>query len=206
MVKHYNHTTNVSNQGSNMAHRANYLDLDPTYRDIYGRPLLRMTFDVDRVSADLWNFLTTAFALAVLSFAGGLLLIWFPLKSWLEPLQNLQWAGVQQDVNASFLVDANLIASAPAEFRQTLVALSGTALRLRSELGEREAALESLRNIIASLMPDYSGEDQHGKDIGAIRVGVIGKTSQGRELPYVIASRPLVTSPTVRSAASITGA
>ena len=29
--------------------------------------LLRMTFDVDRVSADLWNFLTTAFALAVLS-------------------------------------------------------------------------------------------------------------------------------------------
>ena len=28
-----------------------------------------------------------------------------------------------------------------------------------------------------------------------IRVGVIGRTSQGRELPYVIASRPLVTSP-----------
>lgn len=28
-----------------------------------------------------------------------------------------------------------------------------------------------------------------------IRVGVIGKTSQGRELPYVIASRPLVTTP-----------
>jgi gluconate 2-dehydrogenase alpha chain len=44
-VKHYNHTSNVSNQGSNMAHRANYLDLDPTYRDVYGRPLLRMTFD-----------------------------------------------------------------------------------------------------------------------------------------------------------------
>jgi hypothetical protein len=28
-----------------------------------------------------------------------------------------------------------------------------------------------------------------------IRVGVIGKTAQGRELPYVIASRPLVTTP-----------
>ena len=31
--------------GSVMSHRGNYLDLDPTYRDGYGRPLLRMTFD-----------------------------------------------------------------------------------------------------------------------------------------------------------------
>jgi gluconate 2-dehydrogenase alpha chain len=28
-----------------MAHRGNCLDLDPTYRDIFGRPMLRMTFD-----------------------------------------------------------------------------------------------------------------------------------------------------------------
>ena len=28
-----------------MASRNNYLDLDPTYVDGYGRPLLRMTFD-----------------------------------------------------------------------------------------------------------------------------------------------------------------
>jgi gluconate 2-dehydrogenase alpha chain len=28
-----------------MSHRGNFLDLDPTYRDVYGRPLLRMTFD-----------------------------------------------------------------------------------------------------------------------------------------------------------------
>ena len=41
----YLHAAGVSNQGSNMAYRSNYLDLDPTYRDIYGRPLMRMTFD-----------------------------------------------------------------------------------------------------------------------------------------------------------------
>ena len=28
-----------------MAHRGNYLDLDPTYSDGFGRPMLRMTFD-----------------------------------------------------------------------------------------------------------------------------------------------------------------
>lgn len=34
-----------SSQGSSYAARGNYLDLDPTYKDRFGRPLLRMTFD-----------------------------------------------------------------------------------------------------------------------------------------------------------------
>jgi gluconate 2-dehydrogenase alpha chain len=41
----YLYTAGVSSQGSVMAHRDNCLDLDPTYKDIYGQPLLRMTFD-----------------------------------------------------------------------------------------------------------------------------------------------------------------
>ena len=35
----------ISCHGSVMAHRGNYLDLDPTYKDQFGRPMLRMTFD-----------------------------------------------------------------------------------------------------------------------------------------------------------------
>jgi gluconate 2-dehydrogenase alpha chain len=31
--------------GSSVATRWNYLDLDPTYKDAWGLPLLRMTFD-----------------------------------------------------------------------------------------------------------------------------------------------------------------
>ncbi|MBC8035985.1 MAG: GMC family oxidoreductase [Rhizobiales bacterium] len=38
-------STSVGTHGAVMSHRGNYLDLDPGYRDIYGRPLLRMTFD-----------------------------------------------------------------------------------------------------------------------------------------------------------------
>jgi gluconate 2-dehydrogenase alpha chain len=34
-----------SSQGSSYAARGNYLDLDPTYTDRFGRPLMRMTFD-----------------------------------------------------------------------------------------------------------------------------------------------------------------
>lgn len=45
VVDTYQHVTGVSSQGSVMAYRQCYLDLDPTYRDTFGRPLLRMTFD-----------------------------------------------------------------------------------------------------------------------------------------------------------------
>ncbi|WP_028312767.1 GMC family oxidoreductase [Derxia gummosa] len=42
---HYNHTSVLGIHGSSVATRANYLDLDPTYKDAWGLPLLRMTFD-----------------------------------------------------------------------------------------------------------------------------------------------------------------
>jgi gluconate 2-dehydrogenase alpha chain len=45
VVRHYNHTAVLSIHGSSVAHRANYLDLDPTYKDAWGLPLLRMTFE-----------------------------------------------------------------------------------------------------------------------------------------------------------------
>lgn len=41
----YQRVTNVGAQGSVMSYRDNFLDLDPTYKDPLGRPLLRMTFD-----------------------------------------------------------------------------------------------------------------------------------------------------------------
>src|SRR5215475_15574484 len=41
----YQRVANVGAQGSVMSYRNNYLDLDPTYKDPLGRPLMRMTFD-----------------------------------------------------------------------------------------------------------------------------------------------------------------
>jgi gluconate 2-dehydrogenase alpha chain len=45
MVRHYNHTSIILLSGSSVASARNYLDLDPTYKDAWGLPLLRMTFD-----------------------------------------------------------------------------------------------------------------------------------------------------------------
>jgi len=43
--KYYRHSSLVTLQGTVMSYRDRYLSLDPTYKDRYGIPLLRITFD-----------------------------------------------------------------------------------------------------------------------------------------------------------------
>ena len=44
-AKWYQTAMNIGASGSVMANRYNYFDLDPTYRNAFGQPLMRMTFD-----------------------------------------------------------------------------------------------------------------------------------------------------------------
>ena len=44
-VKWYDHATHFNTQGSVYAHRDNYMDMDPVYKDALGRPLLRLTYN-----------------------------------------------------------------------------------------------------------------------------------------------------------------
>ncbi|MDQ1120996.1 gluconate 2-dehydrogenase alpha chain [Pseudoxanthomonas sp. SORGH_AS 997] len=45
VAEHYTHTVSMDAHGAHMSYRSNYLSLDPTYTDVHGLPLLRMTFD-----------------------------------------------------------------------------------------------------------------------------------------------------------------
>jgi gluconate 2-dehydrogenase alpha chain len=45
VVKYYNNSASLNAQGGCQSYRGNYLDLDPTYSDAYGQPLMRMTMD-----------------------------------------------------------------------------------------------------------------------------------------------------------------
>ncbi|RAO74530.1 GMC family oxidoreductase [Dyella jiangningensis] len=54
----YLHTTSVQTHGSVMSYRDRYLDLDPTYKDRFGQPLLRMTFDWHDNEYKMTRFLT----------------------------------------------------------------------------------------------------------------------------------------------------
>lgn len=58
VVEHYNHTSVMSVHGSSVATRFNYLDLDPTYKDAWGLPLLRMTFDFHENDLKMSAFVT----------------------------------------------------------------------------------------------------------------------------------------------------
>ncbi|CAK9885971.1 MAG: Gluconate 2-dehydrogenase flavoprotein [Candidatus Erwinia impunctatus] len=53
----YLHTMSVGSSGSVMPYKQCYLDLDPTYRDIHGQPLLRMTFDWQQNELKMTNFI-----------------------------------------------------------------------------------------------------------------------------------------------------
>ena len=44
-VKWYHHVARFNTQGSVYANRENFMDLDPTYKDAFGRPLIRMTYN-----------------------------------------------------------------------------------------------------------------------------------------------------------------
>jgi len=56
VAHNYERATVIAGAGSVMSYRQNYLDLDPTYRDLFGRPLLRMTFDFQPNEMRLSNF------------------------------------------------------------------------------------------------------------------------------------------------------
>ncbi|MEF2070157.1 GMC family oxidoreductase [Consotaella aegiceratis] len=55
----YGHSMSIGSHGTNLAYRDTYLDLDPTYKDPYGRPLMRMTFDWKANDIAMTQFMKT---------------------------------------------------------------------------------------------------------------------------------------------------
>jgi gluconate 2-dehydrogenase alpha chain len=58
----YNSGYGISTHGSSYSYRDCYLDLDPTYKDHLGRPLMRMTFDFKDNEIKMSQFLTDRLA------------------------------------------------------------------------------------------------------------------------------------------------
>ncbi|MBU1363986.1 MAG: response regulator [Gammaproteobacteria bacterium] len=118
--------------------------------------VVRLTFGVDGIAGAIWELLVTAAWLAVAGFAGGLLLIWFPLKRWLSALDRIrlfeQYSAEKGDVEALSPADV------PLEFRPTFELLSRTAGSLRDELASREKALIALRELLSDMADLHEGD------------------------------------------------
>ncbi len=77
VVRHYNHTSVLNIHGGSIATRHNFLDLDPTYRNAWGQPLLRMTFDFPDNDIRMSAY-ATARALDIGRTMGGRLAVGLP--------------------------------------------------------------------------------------------------------------------------------
>ena len=58
VAHYYNRTFALGSHGGCQGYRTNYLDLDPTYKDAYGLPLARLTFDWHDHDKKMSTFLT----------------------------------------------------------------------------------------------------------------------------------------------------
>ncbi|WP_426445553.1 GMC family oxidoreductase [Paenibacillus sp. S-38] len=58
-VKYANRALTVGGEGSSMSFRHHYLDLDPTYKDAFGDPLIRITFDFEDQDRELAKFMAS---------------------------------------------------------------------------------------------------------------------------------------------------
>jgi gluconate 2-dehydrogenase alpha chain len=79
VAEHYNHTSVLNIHGSSQAAPQNYLDLDPTYKDAWGLPLLRMTFDFPANDLKMSAFITDK-AVAIGRAMGGKTVVGTPRK------------------------------------------------------------------------------------------------------------------------------
>ena len=57
-AKWYNHAFAIGASGCNYAHRENFLDLDPNYKDALGRPLIRMSYNFHDNDYKLANYVS----------------------------------------------------------------------------------------------------------------------------------------------------
>jgi len=57
-LHYFNRSLSVGAQGASMPHKNNYMDLDPEYKDSYGSPLLRMTYDFTDQDRAMYKYLS----------------------------------------------------------------------------------------------------------------------------------------------------
>jgi signal transduction histidine kinase/ActR/RegA family two-component response regulator len=112
--------------------------------------VLRLSFDTERFTNDLWRLVQSALVLSVAALVGGMLLILYPLKKWLGTLDRALLVGRSEQPERSPAIEP-LIEGMPLEFRPMVQALNETAASLRGELQARERALVSLREVLAGL-------------------------------------------------------
>jgi len=142
--------------------------------------VLRLSFDNLHIANRMWKMMQVALALCLAGFVGGLVLIWFPLQSWLGKLKESRVLELGM-IEGRDLENEELISKAPIEVRQTLLRLQNTASQLRNELAERENTLHSLRQILISLLPESAEKPLEDQNIAVILTTIEDLIAEGEQ-------------------------
>lgn len=114
--------------------------------------VLRLSFSVGAIADGLWQLIRTAIFLAVGCLAGGMILIWMPLRRWLGTLDRVSAYRSEKSTEGA-ANELALINDLPMEFRPAFEVVRRTADSLRRELETREETLSALKEIAAGLLP-----------------------------------------------------
>ncbi len=57
-IYNYTRTLSIGGQGASLPHKENFLSLDPNYKDVYGVPLLQLTYNFTEQDKNLHKYLT----------------------------------------------------------------------------------------------------------------------------------------------------
>jgi PAS domain S-box-containing protein len=117
--------------------------------------VLRLSFDAERVAAEMWGHLQTALKVAALGVMLGLTLIGYPMMRWMRNLDRI--VSFEEKIRSGEIdPDSVLPLDAPIEIRRAFDVMSRTAASLQAQRGRADVTLQAIADGVLSI--DASGQ------------------------------------------------
>ncbi len=147
--------------------------------------VLRVSFASDQVAGELWGLALMALALSLSSLAGGMVVIWIPLKRWLGNFDRVR-AHEQEILSGALDVSALLDRDAPMEIRRTFDILSRAAGRLLAQREEATITLNAITDGVVTI--DDQKRVIYCNPAAEQMFGALGGSLVGRDIPKLFPS------------------
>lgn len=146
--------------------------------------VLRLSYADRRIAGGLWAQTRAAMAMALAGLAGGLLLIWLPLKHWLGNLGQIQ--SLQENMRFGVVGSppSALADDAPIEFKRTFDVLSRVAADMHKQREQADVTLQAIADGVLTL--DANGSVVLSNPAAARALGLAPDALLGRRVEELL--------------------